>query len=127
MSAGTRVAIGFVLFALTVLVILLLYGRDSLNRRGPDSPVVAAREMLQADNTVVGLIGAIRQFETLAVTETAVADSPAARLEARVLGARDSGRLTAELTLDDGRWSIRYASFTLSDGTTIPVAGSAGR
>lgn len=127
MSAGTRVAIGFVLFALAVLVILLLYGRDSLNRRGPDSPVVAAREMLQADNTVVGMIGAIRQFETLAVTETAVADSPAARLEARVLGARDSGRLTADLTLDDGRWSIRYASFTLSDGTTIPVAGSAGR
>lgn len=127
MSAGTRVAIGFVLFALAVLVILLLYGRDSLNRRGPDSPVVAAREMLQADNTVVGMIGAIRQFETLAITETAVADSPATRLQARVLGARDSGRLTADLTLDDGRWSIRYASFTLSDGTTIPVAGSAGR
>jgi hypothetical protein len=126
-STGTRVAIGFVLFALAVLVVLFLYGQGSLNRRGPDSPAAAARETLQADNTVVGLIGAIREFETLAVTETAMADRPVARLEARVLGTRDSGRLRADLLLEDGRWSMRQASFTLSDGTTIPVAGSAGR
>ena len=127
MTTGTRVAIGFVLFALAVLVVLSLYGRGSLNRRAPDSPAAVAREMLQADNTVVGMIGGLREFETLAVTESAVTDSPAARLEARVLGARDSGRLTAKLTLEDGRWSINAATFTLSDGTTIPVAGSAGR
>ncbi len=127
MSTGTRVAIGFVLFALAVLVVLFLYGQGSLDRRESDSPAAAARQTIQADNTVVGLIGAIREFETLALSETALADPPAARLEARILGARDSGRLTAELTLEEGRWSMRHASFTLSDGTTIPVAGSAGR
>jgi hypothetical protein len=126
-STGTRVAIGSVLFALAVLAVLILYGQGSLNRRGYDSPASAARETIQADNTIVGLIGAIREFEALALTENAMAEPPAARLEARVLGARDSGRLTAELSLEDGRWSMRYASFTLSDGTTIPVAGSAGR
>ncbi|HJU87729.1 MAG TPA: hypothetical protein VJ788_10200 [Gemmatimonadota bacterium] len=127
MTTGTRVAIGFLLFALGVLAILFLYGRGSQARRGPDSPAAVAREMLQADNTVVGMIGGVREFETLALTATAVGDSQAARLEARVLGARDSGRLTAELMVERGRWSMRRARFTLSDGTTIPVAGSAGR
>jgi hypothetical protein len=73
------------------------------------------------------MIGGLRVFETLEVTGNAVSDSPAARIEARVLGARDSGRLTAELTLVGGRWTMRRARFTLSNGTTIPVAGSAGR
>ncbi len=127
MSTGTRVAIGFVLFAFAVLVVLLLYGRESLSRRGPDSPAAVAREMLQADNTVVGMVGGIRTFETIAVTESAAADPSTALVEARVLGTRDSGRLEAELTREDGRWNMRRASFTLSDGTTIPVAGSAGR
>lgn len=127
MSTGTRVAIGFVLFALAVLVVLLLYGRESLSRREPDSPAAVAREMLQADNTVVGMVGGIRTFEPISVTESTVADSSTALVEARVLGARDSGRLRAELTVAEGRWSMRRASFTLSDGTTIPVAGSAGR
>ena len=127
MSSGSRVAIASLLFALGVLAVLFFYGRGSLSRRGPDSPAAVARAMLQADNTVVGLIGGLREFETIAVTESAVADSRAARLQARVLGARDSGHLTAELTLEDDRWSMRSARFTLSDGTTIPVAGSAGR
>lgn len=127
MSNGTRVAIGFVLFALAVLVALFLYGRDSLSRREPDSPAAVAREMLQADNTVVGMVGGIRTFEPIAVTENTVADSSTAVVEARVLGTRDSGRLRAELIFEGGRWSMRRASFTLPDGTTIPVAGSAGR
>ncbi len=127
MSTGTRVAIGFVLFALAVLVALFLYGRESLSRRSPDSPAAVAREMLQADNTVVGMVGGIRTFEPISVTENTVADSPTAVVEARVLGARDSGHLRADLMLEEGRWTMRRASFTLSDGTTIPVAGSAGR
>ena len=127
MSTGTRVAIGFVLFALAVLVVLLLYGRESLTRREPDSPAAVARELVQADNTVVGMLGGIRTFETIAVTESGGADSSTAVVEARVLGARDSGLLVAELMLEEDRWSMRRASFTFSDGTTIPVAGSAGR
>lgn len=125
MTTGTRVAIGSLLFGLLVLGVLLFYGQGSLSRRAPDSPETVAREMLQADNTVVGLIGGIRAFEPLSVTEGPQAD--VARVEARVLGVRDSGRLRAELARTDGRWSMRRASFTLSDGTTIPVVGSAGR
>ena len=127
MTTGTRVVIGSLLFALAVLAVLLLYGRGSLSRRGPDSPTSVARETLQADNTVVGMLGGIREFETLALTRSAVAESTAARLEARVIGARDSGRLYAELAIEGGRWSMRRASFTLSDGTTIPVTGTTGR
>lgn len=127
MSNGTRVAIGCVLFALAVLAVLLLYGRESLSRREADSPAAVAREMLQADNTVVGMVGGIRAFEPISVTESTMADSSTAFVEARVLGARDSGRLRAELAVEEGRWKMRRASFTLSDGTTIPVAGSAGR
>ena len=91
MSAGTRVAIGFVLFALAVLVVLLLYGRESLSHRQPDSPAAVAREMLQADNTVVGMVGAIRTFEPTSVTETTVADSSTALVEARVVGVQAEG------------------------------------
>ena len=127
MTTGTRLAIGSLVFGLAVVVVLLLYGRESLGRREPGSPSGAAREMLQADNTVVGMVGGIRKFEILELTESAVEDSLTAGLEARVLGTRDSGRLQARLTFEAGRWSVRRASFTLSDGTTVPVAGSAGR
>lgn len=127
MRTGTRVAIGSLLFTLAVLLVLLLYGRGSLSRRDPDSPAAVAREMLLADNTVVGMVGGIREFEPTTVTETTVADSLTAFVEARVIGARDSGRLRAELTVRGGRWRMGDAAFTFSDGTTIPVAGSAGR
>ena len=127
MSSGTRVVLGFVLFAALVFAILEIYGRASLDRRVSDSPVTTAREAVQADNTVVGLIGGIATFEPIAVEARGEEGAPTAQLEARVLGVRDSGRLVAELLLEDGRWVIRRATFTLSDGTTIPVAGSAGR
>ncbi len=127
MSTGSRVAIGCMLFALCVAAVLVLYGRGSLSRQGPDSPGAVARDMVQADNTVVGTIGGIRSFETVAVEEQGTGDSRTAVLDARVLGARDSGRLRAEMDFGEGRWSVLRASFTLSDGTTIPVAGSAGR
>ena len=126
MSSGSRLVIGFALFAVVVFGALEIYGRRSLARRGPDSPVLVAREALQADNTVVGLVGGIGTFETIDI-EPGTSDSAAARIEARVLGARDSGRLVADLAIENGRWIVRQATFTLSDGTTIPVAGSAGR
>lgn len=127
MTTGTRLAIGALLFGLGVLVVLMLYGRESMGRRQPDSPATVAREMLQADNTVVGMVGGMRAFEVLTLTERAVDGSPTAALEARVLGTRDSGRFEVELTFEAGRWSMRRGSFTLSNGTTVPVAGSAGR
>lgn len=127
MSSGTRVVLGCLLLATVVLAVLAIYGRQSLNRREPDSPGGAAQRMVQADNTVVGLLGGISTFELLELEKWSVAGVPSARLEARVVGARDSGRLVAELSRPEGTWVVRHAAFTLSDGTTIPVAGSAGR
>jgi hypothetical protein len=126
-TSGTRLAVAAMLFAGAVFAVFLLYGRESMSRREPDSPSAVAREMLQADNTVVGMVGAIRAFEVVARTGSAAEDPPTAALEARVVGTRDSGRFDAELTFEAGQWSMRRGSFTLSDGTTIPVAGSAGR
>ena len=127
MSSGTRVVLGCLLFATIVIVVLSTYGKGSLGRRDPDSPDAAARQMVQADNTVVGLLGGISSFESLELEMWSAAGVPSARLEARVVGARDSGRLIAELSQRQGTWAVRRATFTLSDGTTIPVAGSAGR
>lgn len=106
---------------------LQAYGGRSLSRRGPDSPLYAAREAIQADNTIVGLVGGIEGFDLLTPEPVGPAPSGRARVAARVLGTRDSGRMIADLALDDGRWVVLEATFTLSDGTTIPVAGSAGR
>ena len=127
MSTGTRVVLGCLLFATVVLAVLSFYGKGSLSRRDPDSPATAARRMVQADNTVVGLIGGISAFEPVEVETWSAAGIAAARIEARVVGATDSGRLVAELEQGPDRWTVRQAKFTLSDGTTIPVAGSAGR
>jgi len=127
MSSGSRLVLGFVLFAAVVFAALQIYGERSLARRDPDSPVLAAREAIQADNTIVGLLGGIESFEPVDVEAQSFDGAAGARLEARVLGAHDSGRLVADLTIENGRWIVRSATFTLSDGTTIPVEGSAGR
>lgn len=124
-SSGTRLVLAFIVFALVVFAVLRTYGNRSLSRREADSPALAAREAVQADNTVVGLIGAIEEFE---IAPGTVSEPPEhARVAARVLGARDSGRLIADLTFEGGRWKVDRATFELTDGTEIPVAGSAGR
>lgn len=127
MSTGSRLVLGFVLFAALVFGMLQFYGGRSLARREPDSPIRAAREASQADNTLVGMVGGILEFHVVDIDPRADSIPSATRLEARIVGARDSGRLVADLTREDGRWRVRSAAFTLSDGTTIPVAGSAGR
>jgi hypothetical protein len=124
-SSGTRLVVGFVFFAAVVFAALEFYGSRSLARRDPDTPITAARAAVQADNTVVGLIGAIESFEPTVLEQSE--DDGTASVEARVVGARGDGVLIADLDLEDDRWTVRAASFTLEDGTTIPVAGSAGR
>jgi hypothetical protein len=126
-SSGTRIVLGCLLFATIVFAVLSIYGKGSLGRRDPDSPDAAARRMVQADNTVVGLVGGISSFEQLELEKWSANGVSTARLEARVVGARDSGRLIAELSQRQGAWAVRQATFTLSNGTTIPVTGSAGR
>jgi hypothetical protein len=125
-STGTRLVLGFVLLAALVFAALEIYGGRSLARRELDSPGFAARDAAQADNTLVGLLGGIVEFHLVDVPAHA-ASPDSAHVEARVLGARDSGRLHADLVRRDARWTVRGASFTLSDGTTIPVTGSSGR
>ncbi|CAN5882638.1 hypothetical protein BH20GEM1_BH20GEM1_19850 [soil metagenome] len=127
MRSGTRVALGCLLFATVVFAVLSIYGRSSLSRGDTDTPETAARLSVQADNTAVGLVGGISVFEPVDVERWSAGGIPMARVVARVIGARDSGRLIADMAIDNGRWLVRRATFTLSDGTTIPVIGSAGR
>ena len=126
MSAGTRLVLGFALFTAVVFAALQLYGGRSLARREPDSPALAARQAAQADNTLVGLLGGIVEFHVVDAPSSA-ANPDSAHVEARVLGARDSGRLRADLVRRDARWTVRQATLTLSNGTTIPVTGTSGR
>lgn len=126
MSTGTRLVFGVALFSAIVFAGLQLYGDRTLARREPDSPGFAARQAAQADNTLVGLLGGIVEFHVVDVPPYA-SNPDSAHVEARVLGVRDSGRLRAELVRRDARWTVREATFTLSDGTTIPVTGSSGR
>ena len=125
MSTGTRLVLAFALFSAIVFAALQLYGGRSLSRREPDSPAFAARQAAQADNTLVGLLGGIVDFHLVDVRHQP--NAATAHVEARILGTRDSGRLGATVARADDRWSVLSATFTLSDGTTIPVAGSAGR
>ena len=67
------------------------------------------------------LLGGIRE---LRVIEEQEHDGASARLEATVVGSRDSGWLVADLSVREGRWRVRSASVTLSDGRRIPIAGS---
>lgn len=126
MSTGTRLVLAFALLSAIVFAALQLYGGRSLSRRAPDSPAAAARQAAQADNTLVGLLGGIVEFHVVDVPLYA-ANPDSAHVEARVLGSRDSGRLRADLVRLDARWTVREATFTLSDGTTVPVTGSSGR
>jgi hypothetical protein len=126
LSTGTRLVLGFALFSAIVFAALQFYGGRSLAHREPDSPAFAARQAAQADNTLVGLLGGIVEFHVVDV-QFQPTNADTAHVEARILGARDSGRLGADLSREDDRWRVRAATFTLSDGTTIPVAGSAGR
>nr|MBA3584390.1 hypothetical protein [Gemmatimonadota bacterium] len=40
-----------------------------------------------------------------------------------VVGARDSGRLYADLEAADARWTVIRAAFVLSSGERLPLAG----
>lgn len=124
MRSGSRVVLGLLLLVGAVFVVLQTYGGRALSRRAPDSATAALREAVQADNTVVGLLGGIRE---LRVVEERTPNDVSTRVEGVVLGSRDSGRLIADLTVREGRWRVRSASVTLSDGRRMPIAGIPGR
>ena len=121
MRTGSRIVLGLALLAGVAVAVLQIYGVRAASRHGPDSATAALRETVQADNTLVGLLGGIRE---LRVIEEQERDEASARLEATVVGSRDSGWLVADLSVREGRWRVRSASVTLSDGRRIPIAGS---
>lgn len=121
MRPGSRIVLGLLLFVATVFAVLQVYGGRAASRRAPDSATSALRETVQADNTLVGLLGGIHEIR---VTRERAADDASARVEATIVGRRDSGRLVADLSIREGRWRVTSGSVTLSDGRTVPVAGS---
>lgn len=120
MRSGNRIVLLFALFAACVATVLYVYSRQTAARRPPQTPVTASRAFLNRDNTVVGMLGGVEVFEPLRVEGA----GPARGIEARVLGARDSGRLYADLEFSEQKWEVRRAAFVISDGTRLPLRGT---
>lgn len=123
MRSGTKVVLVFALFAALVFGLLRVYGGRVMAGRTPDTPSNAAREFILADNTVVGLLGGIREVAPLEMVAINRPGSPGVALSARVVGARDSGRFYADVEQADGRWRVASASFVHSSGDRLPLAG----
>ena len=65
--SGTWLVLLLAVFAATAFLVFRWYGDRALEARGPDTPFAAARERIEADNTMVGLLGGIRRVEPLEV------------------------------------------------------------
>ncbi len=114
----------FFLYAAIVFLALEVYGRRVMRERPPDSPVAAGRELVESDNTTVGLMGGVVNFIPLEVEALAETPRPTRAVTARVVGARDTAILYADVRLDAGRWRVVRAAVVLSDGTRLPIEGS---
>lgn len=122
MRSGKRIVFFFAAFAALAAVLFQVYSRHALDTREVPTPVTAARAFVSGDNTVVGLLGGVRDL----VPERVEAAGPSTRaLAAAVVGARDSGRLYADVEFVDQRWSVQRAVFVMSDGTLLPLTGDA--
>lgn len=122
--SGIRLVLMMALFAAGAFFLFAWYGHRALEARGPDTPFRAAREVIEADNTLVGLLGGIRRVEPLEVVGE---NGPAgASVSALAVGSRDSARVYLDLAVDDDRWKVIRASAWLPDGRRLPLDG-AGR
>lgn len=125
MRSGTRLVLVFLAGALVALVAFLLYG--SRAGGGPEEgPLAAARSRVLADNTVVGLVGGFRALDPLRmepVRREGGREERALGLVARVVGARDTAFLYADLVREEGRWRVSRAAVVLSDGRRLPLEG----
>ena len=121
--SGRRVVWMFFLYAAVVFLVLELYGHHAMRERPPDSPVAAARELVESDNTTVGLLGGVVDVVPLEVEVLAERPRPTQAVEATVLGARDTATLYADVGLDSGRWTVLRAALVLADGTRLPLEG----
>lgn len=118
--SGTRIVLLFFLLAVVFIVIMYGYGRR-VGSRYRDTPDAVLAERIEADNTVVGLVGGV---ERVVVTDEREIGEDEVGLAARVLGARDSGRVYADLAERDDRWRVVRAAFVLSGGRRLPLEGS---
>lgn len=125
-ASGTRLVAGFLALAAIALIAFLLYGRRSMTHRPPDSPETAAEVAVRADNTAVGLLGGILRVETRRVERDGDERFATARVVARVVGARDTATLRAEVRARDGRWFLADGELVFPDGRAIPIRGSPG-
>ncbi|MGH7563882.1 MAG: hypothetical protein ACREK5_05620 [Gemmatimonadota bacterium] len=122
--SGTWLVLLMALFAGTAFLLFRWYGERALETRGPDTPFQAARERIEADNTLVGFLGGIRRVEPLEVVGENRSTGAAASVSALVVGSRDSARVYLDLAVEDDRWTVVRASARLSDGRRLPLDGT---
>jgi hypothetical protein len=122
--SGTALVLLFVVFAALAYVAFRVYGDRALEARGPDTPVTAVRELVEADNTLVGLLGGIRRVEPIEVVGDSGPGGPGASVSALVVGSRDSARVYVDLAVEEGRWVPLRTSAVLMDGRRLPAQGS---
>lgn len=114
------------LFAAAAFLMFRWYGERALEVRGPETPFQAARERIEADNTLVGLLGGIRRVEPLEVVGDSRSTGAGASVSAFAVGSRDSAQVYLDLAVENGRWAVVRASARLPDGRRLPLDG-AGR
>ena len=119
--SGTALVLLFVVFAALAYVAFRVYGDRALEARGPDTPVTAVRELVEADNTLVGLLGGIRRVEPIEVVGDSGLGGPGASVSALVVGSRDSARVYVDLAVEEGRWVPLRTSAVLMDGRRLPL------
>ncbi|HKY59382.1 MAG TPA: hypothetical protein VJP59_00075 [Gemmatimonadota bacterium] len=122
--SGTALVLLFALFAALAYVAFRVYGERALEARGPDTPVTAVRELVESDNTLVGLLGGIRRVEPIEVVGDTGPAGAGASVSAVVVGGRDSARVYVDLAVEEGRWVPLRSSAVLMDGRRLPPRGS---
>jgi hypothetical protein len=122
--SGTALVFLFVVVAGLVYAVFRLYGDRALQARGPDTPVTAVREMVEADNTLVGLLGGIRRVEPIEVVGDNGLEPDGVSVIAVVVGGRDSARVYVDLAVEGGRWVPVRSSAVLAGGRRVPPRSS---
>lgn len=123
MQSGTKLVAVFFALGAVAITLIQLYGDRVMDHREPDSPVVAAREFVSSDNTVVGMLGGVQDVVPTEVKPINQDGPAASAIAAQVTGLRQSGVLYADLEVVDDRWAVVRAAFVLSGGERLPLRG----
>lgn len=121
--SGTLLVLLFVLFAALAYLAFRIYGDRALEARRPDTPVTAVRELVESDNTLVGLLGGVRRIEPIEVVGENASEGAGASVSAVAVGSRDTARVYVDLNVEEGKWVTLRASAVLPDGRRLPLAG----